>query len=69
MSRDTFLATARRVIGVEARALTELGEGLGDGFAEAVEEPKKDGKGDEKPLTAMRRAPENAMRPSGRGRA
>ena len=34
---ETFLATARRVIQTEAQGLTLLAEGLGDGFAEAVE--------------------------------
>jgi arabinose-5-phosphate isomerase len=37
MSRDTFLATARRVIGEEAAALGALGEALGDSFGAAVE--------------------------------
>ena len=37
MSRETFLATARRVIGIEAAALSALADGLGDGFADAVE--------------------------------
>lgn len=32
----TWLATARRVIGIEAQALTLLGNSLGDSFAEAV---------------------------------
>ena len=34
--RDTFLATARRVVTVEAEALTLLADGLDDSFAEAV---------------------------------
>ncbi|MEI4471979.1 KpsF/GutQ family sugar-phosphate isomerase [Frigidibacter sp. MR17.24] len=33
---DVFLATARRVIGIEARALDLLGESLGESFAEAL---------------------------------
>jgi arabinose-5-phosphate isomerase len=37
MSRDTFLATARRVIAREAEALQALGPALGDSFADAVE--------------------------------
>ncbi|MDH3263669.1 MAG: KpsF/GutQ family sugar-phosphate isomerase [Paracoccaceae bacterium] len=37
MSRETFLATARRVIAREAEALEALGPALGDSFAEAVE--------------------------------
>ncbi len=37
MTRDTFLATARRVIAREAEALDALGPALGDSFAEAVE--------------------------------
>ncbi len=37
MSRDTFLATARRVIAREAEALEALGPALGDSFADAVE--------------------------------
>ncbi len=37
MNRDTFLATARRVIAREADALQALGPALGDNFADAVE--------------------------------
>jgi arabinose-5-phosphate isomerase len=37
MSRETFLATARRVIAREAEALEALGPALGESFAEAVE--------------------------------
>jgi arabinose-5-phosphate isomerase len=37
MSRETFLATARRVIAREAEALEALGPALGGSFAEAVE--------------------------------
>lgn len=37
MSRETFLATARRVIAREAEALQALGPALGESFAEAVE--------------------------------
>jgi arabinose-5-phosphate isomerase len=36
-NRDTFLATARRVITQEARALDILSSGLGDSFARAAE--------------------------------
>lgn len=36
MSRETFLATGRRVIAREAEALRALGPALGDSFAEAV---------------------------------
>ncbi|WP_375687439.1 SIS domain-containing protein [Pseudooceanicola sp. LIPI14-2-Ac024] len=35
--RDQFLATARRVIGIEAAALNQLGAALDDSFADAVE--------------------------------
>lgn len=37
MSRDAFLATARRVIAREAEALAALGPALGESFADAVE--------------------------------
>jgi arabinose-5-phosphate isomerase len=37
MSRDTFLATARRVIEAEAEALHALGPALGESFADAVD--------------------------------
>lgn len=37
MRRDTFLATARRVIAREAEALQALGPALGESFADAVE--------------------------------
>jgi len=37
MSRDAFLATARRVIAREAEALEALGPSLGESFADAVE--------------------------------
>jgi arabinose-5-phosphate isomerase len=37
MSRDAFLATARRVIAREAEALEALGPALGESFADAVE--------------------------------
>jgi arabinose-5-phosphate isomerase len=36
MTRETFLATARRVIAREAEALQALGPALGDSFADAV---------------------------------
>ena len=36
MSADTFLATARRVIGIEARGLDALAASLDEGFAAAV---------------------------------
>lgn len=36
-ARDTFLATARRVIRHEADALQTLADGIGDSFADAVE--------------------------------
>lgn len=35
--KQTFLDTARRVIATEASALAQLGQGLGDEFADAVE--------------------------------
>jgi len=72
MAGDRHVRNPGDVIEVSAKEAKSL---IDAGFAEAVEEPKKDGegegkggKGDEKPLTAMRRAPENAMRPPGGGR-